>query len=68
LPMPNTNYSVAMGIATDAGYQSVNDCTYWSITAKTVLGFTVSLRRCLDGALRDLDVAATLDWIAFEVN
>jgi hypothetical protein len=63
-PMPNANYSVAFGTTTANGYQSVSDCTFWSISGKTALGFTVSLRRCNDGTLRILDLDATLDYIA----
>ncbi|HKY60399.1 MAG TPA: hypothetical protein VJP59_05250 [Gemmatimonadota bacterium] len=63
--MPSADYRVSVTVTNGSGYAALlTDCTYFNVTAKTALGFTIQHRLCLSGDTSAVDAAATLDWIA----
>jgi hypothetical protein len=68
-PLPSADYRVSASTATSAtGFGTNNDCVYMRATNKQTSRFTLELRRCSDGNLRNVAAGQplTLDWIAIE--
>jgi hypothetical protein len=62
--MPSANYRVSVTVTSGSGYAALlSDCTYFNVTSKTTLGFTIEHRSCIGGGTSAVDANATLDWI-----
>lgn len=68
-PMPpavNNNYASVVSATNTAGYSPTAVCTYFNSLHKTLTGFDVQHKRCLDGVPVPLDTGVSLDYIAIE--
>jgi hypothetical protein len=62
-PVANKKYAAVVQPANTAGYSPTTDCTYFNVLHKSVNGFDVQHKTCLDGTPVPLDVNLQLNWI-----